>query len=291
MRGFPGVYGQQRMTASRSNVTMSSTSVAAGGSIGAWTTTPVQLVASTAHDATVVKITNIAAVNNSGLRGDYAFQLLAGGSGSEYPIIDCLLFGARPAYSEYTLPIYIPAGTRLSAKTAAGVASRAITFNIEYYGEYNRDMQGIPSRWVVYGPGTPGYGKAVTPGNSSAWGSWTSVTLGTTYDHVLWLAMTGIGTATTVTAQNYRVQVALDSTSAAATIATNGTGLFELPWLTGSTTEQLGAHNTATYPVIYGPEHIIYAPRAAGWALSARATASSTADSNATTVAILGGVV
>lgn len=296
MHGFPGVYGKQREVMTRTNTTATTTTINPNATAGVYTTTPVQLVASLAFDVTMIRVTAIAATANSGARGDLALDIMAGAGGSEYSICGPLLFGGLGAYSSYTLPISIPAGTRIAGRTAAGVASRTgRTFMFEYYGSPNRDTSGLPSRWIAYGTnigsGVGAYGTLLTPGTSNAWGSWTAITTSTTYAHSLWVPMFGVGTGTTITAQNYRSQFAIASTTDAATMVTNATGVFDGPTLTGSTTEQLGSWYTATFPTRIGLEDIFYAQRPDASAVSVRAMASGTPDTNAVSAAILAAVM
>lgn len=293
MYAFPGVFGAQRNTVQRSNTAYSTTTVAPAATIGVYTSTPVQLVSSTAYDVSMIRLTAVASTANSGLRGDLVADLMIGSAGSETSIAGGLIFGGLGAYSSYTLPIYIPAGSRLSLRTAAGVASRSgRTFTLDYWGSPNRDYAGLPSRWIAYGvtisSGNGAYGTPFTPGNSNTWGSWT--TLGqSTYAHDLWLPMLGVYTATAITAQTYRSQFAIAGTTDAATMVTNTTGAVEGPVLTGNTSEALGPY-TATFPTKRGIEDMIYAPRSDSAYMSVRGMASGTADSNALGGAILAAV-
>lgn len=293
LQSFTGVYGSDRETVARSNVTYSTTTIAAGGTIGVYTTTPVQFIASTAFDTTQLRIWNVATCANSGQRGDVVIDIMIGGAGSEVPI-GTFVFGGRPAYSSYTIPIYIPAGTRISGRVAAGVASRSLTWNLEIKGTVDDDMGALPSRWVAYGTtissGTGAYGTIIAPGATNTFSAWTALTTSTTYAHSLWLPMAGVATATTITALNYRTQFAIASTTDAATMVTNSTGVFEGPWFTGNSTESYGQYATATNPVHLGLQDIIHAERPSGSAVSARAMCSGTPDTNATSCAILAAV-
>jgi hypothetical protein len=288
-----GDHGRTRYTATRSNVTHSSTTIAAAATIGVYTTTPVQLVASTAYDVCQIRVWNIATHANSAARCDTSIQIMIGAGGSEVPIAE-FIFGARPAYSSYTIPIYIPSGTRISGRVAAGVVSRSLTWNLDYWGSPSRDYSELPSRWVAYGTnissGVGAYGTDITAGGTNTWSAWTALTTSTTYGHGMWLPMIAAGTQTAITAVSYRSQFAIASTTDAATMVTNTTGIFEGPMLTGATTENLGQFNTATNPVTVGPESIIYAERPSGSAVSARVMCSGAATSGTTTCAILAAV-
>lgn len=289
---FEWEMGSVRQTTARSaTVGYTATTIAAGGTIGVYTASPVQFIASTVEDTNVLRIWNIASCANSGLRSDVAIDIMIGGAGSETPIIQGLLFGSRPAYSSYTIPIYIPSGSRISGRVAAGVASRSLTWNIDTFQASALDRG--PARWVSYGTnissGVGAYGTIIAPGNAT-FSAWTSLTASTTYAHDLWMPMTAVATGTAITALNYRSQFAIASTTDAATMVTNGTGYFEGSWHTGNTTESWGQYNTATNPVHVGLHDVIYAPRAAAAAVSARTMCSGAPDSNIASCAILAAV-
>jgi hypothetical protein len=293
VQAFKGAFGARRQTVARSNVTFSGTAIAAGGTIGTWTASPVTLVAATTFETTMVRVTTTSAHANSGLRSDHVFELMIGSAGSETTIAT-LIFGSAPAYSSYTLPILIPDGSRISGRTASGVASRSLSYSVDLFGGPTKDNAGLPREWIAYGmvitSGTSACGTTITAGSTNTWSAWTALTTSTTYAHDLWIPMCGAGTQTAITAVSYRTQFAIASTTDAATMVTNATGVHEGPWLTGSTTEQLGRFNVATHPWSIGPEHIIYAPRPAGSAVSARVMCSGTATANTTTCAVLAAV-
>ena len=293
---FPGLMGYDENTIARTAaaVTYTSTTIAAGATIGVYTTTPVQFIAATTSDTTMIKVWNNVSCANSAARGDVVLDIMAGAAGSEYPIIQGLIFGGRNAYSSYSIPISIPAGTRISGRTAAGVLSRSLTWSIDLFHS-DRQPNALPKRWVSYGMSTASgigaYGTAITAGSTNTFSAWTALTASTTYAHDYWLPMAGVGVATAITALNYRIQFAVASTTDAATMVTNGTGVFEGPWLTGSTAEQMGQFDTATNPITVGIEDMIFASRPAGSAVSARVMCSGAAVAGATTCAILAAVI
>ena len=295
LHSFTGLRGQQRSSLMRgtADTTVTSTSVTAGGTIGTYGASWTQVIASTPFDATWIRIGNVGNVGNSAARGDLVVTVAKGGSGSEQQIIGPLLFGGRPPYSSYLLPCFVPSGTRLSLKSAAGVASRAITFWVDLYGGPNRHETSIPTGWIAYGTtvssGTGAYGTLHTAGSTNAWSSWANLG-NTTRGHDVWMPMAGVATGTTITALNWRTQLALGTTTEAATMVTNGTGYMEGPHFTGNTTEQFGAYNTATNPVLQGVEHIRYAPRLSGASMSIRAMCSGTPDANVLSMAVLAAV-
>lgn len=289
---FESEYGSVKQTTARSaTVGFTATTIVSGGTIGVYTASPVQFVASTAEDSNILRIWNIASNANSGLRGDTAIDIMLGTAGSEYPIISGLLFGGRPAYSSYTLPIYIPAGSRISGRVASGATSRSLTWNIDTWRKTGMDRG--PSRWIAYGTnissGVGAYGTLITPGNAT-FSAWAALTTNTTYSHDLWMPMTAVGTGTAITALNYRSQFAIASTADAATMVTNGTGYFEGSWHTGTTAEIWGNFATGANPVHMGLQDVYYAPRTAAASVSARTMCSAAPDSNIASCAILAAV-
>lgn len=83
---------------------------------GAWT----QIVASLSQDASWMMFF-LETINSSGT--NYAVDIGVGGSGSEVAIVSNLLFSGQTAgFVRYMFPLSIPAGTRVSARTAGNGA-------------------------------------------------------------------------------------------------------------------------------------------------------------------------
>jgi hypothetical protein len=258
--------------------------------------TPTQLIASTPWDASWLHIKPTTAVSVSGARSDSLLQVFVGGSGAEQSIIGPVLWGGRTATSSLLLPIFIPAGSRISWAVKSARTSLALQCTLELYGSPNQHTSGLPSRWVAYGLGndsaSASWGTAVTAGNA-AWGSWTSLTTSTTCAHDLWLPMADIGTAVVTANTDYRTQWALASTTDAATEVTNGT-VWEGPHFRESSTEQYQSLNTygATLMGATGTsDGIVYAPRPAGSAVSVRALCGTSPPASGCGLAILGAVM
>lgn len=257
--------------------------------------TPVQLIASTAYDASSLMIqlrtTNVvAATRTSGV-----FEVMIGGAGSETSIIGPVTFGYYNNQSSWNLPIFIPAGSRLSIRVRTARTSTALTWAYFIgYGGMNRDSVGLPQRWVAYGmtdnASSDAQGTLVTPGNA-VWGSWTSLTTSTDYAHDLWLPMIDGGTQTVHNAVTTRTRWAIASTTDAATMATNAT-VWHGPWGNASTGESLGdgiqgSTSPRTSGGFGGPNGIFYHPAAAGSAISVSARASGAPSANSLGCSIL----
>ncbi len=258
--------------------------------------TPVELIASTAYDASSLFIGMRTSVAVAAGRSSAVFEIMAGAAGSEYTIIGPVSFGYHGVATSWNLPIFIPAGTRLSIRVRCARTSLALTWAYHIGYGVSRDAVGLPQRWIAYGlsddASANAQGTIVAPGNA-VWGSWTSVAASTTYAHDLWLPMIDGGTQTAMSAYNTRTRWAIASTTDAATMATNAT-VWHGPWsLTGSSeTVSDGVHSASTgYPRCSGgfggPNGIFYRPAAAGSAISASARASAAPVANSLGCSIL----
>jgi hypothetical protein len=260
--------------------------------------TPVQMIASTPWDATSISIRCPAHVTSAG-RSSAVFDIMIGGSGSEQVLIGPVPFGGFAATSILTLPIYIPAASRLSVRVRSSKLSTAHAFVYVLRGSPNAEATGFPHRWVAYGVSDDttanAQGTIVAPGASNTWGSWTSLTASTTYAHDLWMPMADIGTASaTANSELWRSQFAIASTTDAATMATNGT-VMEGPWVQANSGESVGNYDGPTtgrwlgWGMSYGG--IFYHPAPSGSPVSARAMNSAASpSSNAFGLSILAAV-
>lgn len=143
-----------------STTTEFGTSVSANASAHTKTTTPVELLASSAFDAfgIVVGLGNVGTAAGTNTRT--LVDIMVGGGGSEIVLIPDLMCGqagesagasSGPVY--YYFPIYIPAGTRLSARSQSVAGSDTVHVSVallqnqiagKWYG----------SRVTAYGPST-----------------------------------------------------------------------------------------------------------------------------------------
>ncbi len=292
VHAFPGVFGAQYNSVSRSNTGYTSQGTCTTSGTKHTDVTPVQLVASTPFDTTAIHLRVITATASSGVRCDATVEVMIGGAGSETSLIGPVLIGYQPANGNLFLPIYIPAGSRLSYRVRGERLSVGYTACIDLYGQPNRDMPSLPQRWTSYGLVTDANnsrGTIVVPGASNAWGSWTSLTTSTTYSHSLWVPMIDGGTATAITAVTRRSQFAIARTTDAATMVTNGT-VYDGPIWVGTTSEVINHTLTGAAWVVGGP-FIIYDPKPDGSSVSCRMMNSGAVDSNGQGAAILAAVM
>lgn len=297
LHSFPGALG---LAAARSSLSRSNTSASGqgtnttGASAHVWTT-PTQLIASTPFDAHLLCFRTTTATATAGTRSDTLVEVMIGGSGSETSLIGPVPIGYRSTNTSIVLPVFVPAGSRISVRFKSNLTSKGFACIVDLFGTPGQDHAGLPTRWVSYGlvnDSSNSRGTIFTPGTSNAWGSWAAITTSTDYAHALWVPCIDGGTSAAMSALNYRSQFAIGTTSEAATMATNGTHL-EGPMWASTTSEQITEQFTfgAWYIGMTPGQMPIHAPRAAGAAVSVRAMCSGTPDSNAAGAAILAAVM
>jgi hypothetical protein len=160
--------------------TTSGTSVAAGGTSHTLTTNAVELIASLAHDVYWVTVQFTGSYTTAATRTDALLSVYVGAASSEQVLIPNLLCGWAAAHGlgvpckVYHFPLYIPAGTRVSARSQALVASQAARVRIKCLGG------GRGPSWAGRGVECLGAdtaastGTSVTPGGVSE-GSFTDI--------------------------------------------------------------------------------------------------------------------
>lgn len=148
----------------------------------------VELLASLDFDAHWVVI-SAAEYNLAGSASTGCLDIMIGAASSEEVLIPNLLFGGAGGGAggavgkRWEFPLYIPAGSRLSAQAAGSLTSTAFRVLISVYG-----CDGLPpfptgTKVVTYGVTVPD-GTVVTPGASGAEGSWVEIVASTSEDHV-----------------------------------------------------------------------------------------------------------
>lgn len=143
----------------------------------ALSSTRTELVASLAHDTSLIRI-RVHGLSASATLTDALLNIYIGAGGSEVLLIDSLQVGwanvltaGEPTYYEF--PVRIPRGSRLSCTLRALIASETAQVTIECFEHSDYG-------WVGAGVETLGQvtassrGTAVTPGTSSD-GAWTSI--------------------------------------------------------------------------------------------------------------------
>lgn len=194
--------------------------VLTGGAANTKASTYTTLIASLGFDATLVVI----AVSNSFVSATDTSTLVdiaIGASTAETIIIPDLLAGWAGGANEdghprhYIFPLYIPSGSRISARCGGTQASQTVSVALQVYGGMGDGEDWWCGEQVIaYGINSgSSKGTSVTPGVSSAEGSWTSI--GTTsQDHQV--IVPGMQLADTNTVSNgICLDVGIDTTSTA----------------------------------------------------------------------------
>jgi hypothetical protein len=155
------------------------TNVQAGGSAHALSASFVELFAATDFDTHWVTVF-VHSTAGAATRTDTLLNIYVGANGSEVLLIDSLAVGWASTMSlgDFKLigfPLFIPAGTRITAKTRSVVGSKNCQVGIIIEG-----CGGMPAHWVGRGVETLGEntasstGTSVTPGTGSE-GTFTSI--------------------------------------------------------------------------------------------------------------------
>jgi len=220
---------------------------------GASTTygTVVQLIASTAFDAYWLEI----------MACDYGFSATACGgvldiligTSTEEVLIEKLLMGhcsgpnlaAIPASNGKTwgFPLYVPAGSRISARVAGERVSTAMRVAVSLHGGHGMPFFRVGSKVVTYGAGTVPRGTAITVGNASE-GAFTQIVASTTEDHFAIVPSLQVATDTTITQKTLQMDVGVGS-------ATEEVIGGSYTWTTGT-----GEGMTGHWPIFPIFEHI-----------------------------------
>lgn len=157
------------------------TASASGDTKGSWT----QLTASTDFDANWI----IVQFPYNEWGGDpFLVDIGIGGSGSEQVIIpDLQVYAATPSpyvNDRYMFPVFIPRGSRLSARCQENFASSAYLDVAVQLIAGNATAAGVASLVSAYGSTTNSQGTTVDPGGSAnTKGSWVQITAATTRSH------------------------------------------------------------------------------------------------------------
>lgn len=166
----------QRLGAWTDNAGSDGVTVTAGGSantLGAWA----EVIASTPFDAVGVLV-HVDAGLSSSVVVNTLVNIGRGAASSEEVLIPNLMAGHAEGWSgsnmehSYFFPLFIPAGTRLSAQAQSVAASRAVDVGIWLVGGPR-----VPSRWcgnrvTAYGANTAAStGTVITPGTTPSWSS------------------------------------------------------------------------------------------------------------------------
>lgn len=286
LHAFPGALASGYSSVQRTNTGVTTVSHT-GGAAHTYNATWTELVASTPWDTSGFTLRLNTAIGSSAARSDTLVVIGIGAASSEQVIVGPFTAGFKTTQFRLSLPLNIPAGSRIAVRHKSARASLAISYHIDLFRDVGPHVWRGPQRWVPYGnvdDASNSRGTAVTAGNSNAFGSWTSLTASTTYAHSLWFPLIDAGTASSSTALNYRTQFAIASTGDSATIATNGTVWDGPIWATTTAEVQQdnmtsgGSGAWAMGDGRFSNNGLLYAPTTSGAAVSMKAMCSGTAE-------------
>lgn len=149
--------------------------------------TVVQLIASTAFDSYLMQVV-VTGIGVSAGTTRMCVDILTGAATEEVLIADLLcgfvgsFINVDPGPVQYMIPIYVPAGTRLSARAASDRTSTNCRVSVQLYGGAGYPPFPVGQRVITYGITTVPGGTNVTPGALGAEGAWTQITASTTED-------------------------------------------------------------------------------------------------------------
>jgi hypothetical protein len=150
---------------------------------------------------------------NHSSTSDYLVDIAFGAAGSETVVIESLYVtcGSSSKGRSFYFPLYVPANTRVSARSQNATVSATLAANITFLGE---PFLGSPSftRIITYGAvRSTSSGTAQAAPGANAWGAYTAITPvgGTIEDHSWIMPVCGDQDLTTRTAQSHVLDTAI----------------------------------------------------------------------------------
>jgi hypothetical protein len=195
---------------------------------GSWT----QLIASTSYDCNVALL-RIYPNPEDTPPDTLMLDIGIGASGSEVAILPNL-FSKSAQYAggiiQMLLPLSIPAGTRIAARSQASAASSVSNFVVSlelFSGEYN-STEGITAFDDIIGlSGSPPNSVAVTPTPANTKTAWTQLQASTTRDYAgLLVLVDNQGVPDTTNYPGFATDIGIGASGSEVAIITNISGLF-----------------------------------------------------------------
>lgn len=204
---------QKGMTRYQSNIAAAGASIGTSCTAGASEATKgtiVEAIASTDFDSYLMHIT-CAENSTGGSGGRGCVDILIGAAGSEQVLIENLLMGYCGGIVDFQIkgpkqwmfPVYVPAGTRISIRSAGQRTSVAVRVGISLMGGLGSPQFQVGTKVITYGMGTVANGTSITEGGSGAEGSWTQITSSTTHEHFCLVPSYQFNTATSAEKYSY----------------------------------------------------------------------------------------
>jgi hypothetical protein len=210
------------------------------GAASATKGSPVQLLAATSFDyywlTVIASDYSLAATASEG-----SMDIMVGGAGVERVLIADLLMGNTPIFigevaggcKRWDFPLYIPKGTRISARAAGVRVSTAMRVWVYGYGGDEMPPFRVGTRVTTYGITTVPRGTTVTPGASGVEGAWAAVTAATTEYHFAIVPSFQCSTDTTMSSLAYSLDIGMGPAAGERQIA-------EGYWFVAGANESLG---------------------------------------------------
>jgi hypothetical protein len=152
------------------------TTITANATPHAKGTTPTQLIASTSEPSFAIAV-HIHNNSTSNVTTSTLLDIMTGGAGSEVVLIPDLMAGwvlpvsTSNAWSTYLFPLFIPSGTRLSARSQSAVASKTCSVALTLFQRPTQPCF-VGSRVTAYGVSSANsYGVLHTAGATSTYGA------------------------------------------------------------------------------------------------------------------------
>lgn len=160
---------------------------------GAW----VEIIASTSTSSTVL-IVDVNDIRTSSANTATLLDLAVGASGSEVAFVQNIAVGGATertnGYYQFPLPVAIPAGSRISARTQAAIAADTATVQVTIASGGALDAP--PASLDVLGTDT-----ATSKGTQTTSGSWAEITASTPRPYRVLVAIPSLGTAAALAAR------------------------------------------------------------------------------------------
>lgn len=221
LKGLAPQFQQYESSQGANPSTSPGTTISNPGSANTKNTTWTTLIASTSFDAQLV-IVHLAASAAGATNTSTLIDIGIGAAASETVLIPDLLAGfvgspsAQGFPRHIILPLYVPAGSRLSARSQSVRTTGSTLVWVELLGGSR-----FPSWWCgeevkAYGiTAASSIGTNVTPGSSSAEGSWTSIASTSQAHKAVALMVQGSNTDTVMQSAGLTYDVGIDTTSTA----------------------------------------------------------------------------
>ena len=151
-----------------------------------------ELIASTSFDTWIVELMVLGIAGSAASRTG-SLDILIGAATEDILIAD-LLVGQAPGttayvgFRSYMLPLYIAAGSRITAAFACSTASQTARIGIALHGGNGSPPFKVAGKVDTYGATASG-GTSITAGASGAEGAWTQIAASSNRDH---FAMLGV---------------------------------------------------------------------------------------------------